>query len=285
VVPDTSYQGGGDIVTIAGSNLVAGATVCFMVGGNCIPVTAIKPISPCPVSVCIQVTAPAESAGTTANIVVTTPSGSSNPLAFSYQDPPAAPNVNGISPAFGSMNGGTKVVISGSGFRYGALVTFGGPPKALAGTGPVGTPATTITVTSNTAILATTPPGAIGPTDVVVTNIDPLTGTISPPSGSDAGSGMGTLPAGYNFVKAPSITNIVPSTGSISGGTQITISGANFEPGAAVVVGNQTVQPTTTSSNSISAITPAGTAGTAAVAVVNPDGQNSNTLIFTYTTP
>jgi phosphatidylserine/phosphatidylglycerophosphate/cardiolipin synthase-like enzyme len=293
VVPDTSYQGGGDVVTIAGSNLVAGATVCFMVGGNCVQVTPMSPSSACLASVCIRATAPAESGGTIANIVVTTPSGSSNSLQFKYLDSPVAPNITTISPLSGSMNGGTRVVISGGGFRYGALVTFGGPPKALAGTGTPGTPATTITVTNSATvcgsgvplpcIIATTPPFAIGATDVVVTNLDPFTGTISPPNGSDPGSGMSTLTGGYTFVKAPSITNVVPSTGSVSGGTQITISGANFETGAMVVVGNQPpVQPTATSSNSISAMTPAGTAGTAALAVVNPDGQSSNTLIFTY---
>jgi hypothetical protein len=51
---------------------------------------------------------------------------------------------------------------------------------------------------------------------------------------------------------------------------------------AKVLVGNQPATILGASVGSISAITPASTAGTSAVAVVNPDGQSSNTLIFTY---
>jgi hypothetical protein len=46
---------------------------------------------------------------------------------------------------------------------------------------------------------------------------------------------------------------------------------------------NQSVTPTSTTASSITFVTPANTSGTtAAVTVVNPDGQNSNALIFTY---
>jgi len=292
VVPNTGSPAGGDAVTIAGSNLVAGATVCFMMGSNCVQAPVMSPTSSCPASVCIQATTPAGSDGITVKIVVTTPGGSSNPLSFTYANPPAAPTITAISPASGTMNGGTKVVISGSGFRYGAVVTFGGPPKALAGTGIAGTLATTIAVTYSATvcgpgvplpcIIATTPAFPIGSTDVVVTNIDPVSGIISPPNGSDPGSGFYTLTGGYTFVRAPSISGVSPSTGSISGGTQITISGTNFDSGAQVFVGGQQATILTTSGTLINAVTPANAAGTAAVTVVNSDGQSSNALIFMY---
>jgi len=180
------------------------------------------------------------------------------------------------------MNGGTQLVISGTGFRQGAVVTFGGPPS------PVGTgiPAVTMAVTSNASlcgsgvqlpcIIATTPPHVVGTTDVTVTNMNPATGVI------DSGSGTNTLPGSYTFLLAPAINAVSPSSGTVSGGTQITINGTNFESGATVTVGNQTAAILTATSTVITVQTPSSVAGTAPVVVVNPDGQSSNTLIYTY---
>jgi hypothetical protein len=78
------------------------------------------------------------------------------------------------------------------------------------------------------------------------------------------------------------MSSVTPSSGTVSGGTTITISGTNFVSGAQVLVGNQPAVVQSLTSTSIVAVVPANSAGTAAVAVVNPDGQSSNTLIFTY---
>ena len=271
VVPNTGQTSGGTSITISGSNFVAGTTVT--IGGATATITNRLTVS-------IQATTPPGAAGP-ADIVVTTPNGSTTlQSGFMYADPPGPPSVTGISPNSGSFNGGTRVTISGSGFRYGAVVTFGGPPAA---TGPAtpGTYATTMAVINSTTIMATTPAYTTGATDVVVTNMDPASGKI------DSGSGISPpLTGAYTFLLAPSIKQVSPPNGTISGGTQITITGANFEPGATVFVGNQpaTVQ-NTAGSTSISVLTPAApanTAGTSPVSVVNPDGQSSNTLIFTY---
>jgi hypothetical protein len=283
VVPDTSFQGGGDLVTISGTNLKAGETVCFLVGGNCTQATVSAATGACPSSVCALVTVPPGAAGTTASIVVTTPGGSSNALDFSYVDPPSAPNVASISTSTGSQYGSTPLVISGSGFRYGAVVSFGGPPPPIG----TGTPATTMAVTDSATlcgsgvplpcITANTPVHAIGTVDVVVTNMNPATGLI------DSGSGMGTLVGGYTFVKAPSVTNVSPNRGTASGGTQVTITGTNFVAGAQVLVGNQPATVVTSTASSITALTPANSSGaTAPVTVVNPDGQGSNSFIYIY---
>lgn len=276
VVPNTGPPQGGTSVTIAGSNLAPGLTMT--IGGSAATVTSRSTVS-------IQAITPAGSPGTPADIVVTNPNGQSATLkaAFTYDDPPDPPIATAISPNSGTLNGGSRVVISGSGFRYGAVVSFGGPPPPIG----TGTLATTVAVTYNATvcgsgvslpcIMATTPPYAIGGADVVVTNIDPATGVI------DSGSGTNSLTGGYTFLLAPSINAVSPSTGSISGGMQITITGTNFNSGVTVLVGNQQaiiVNPTTGSS--INAVTPANTAGTAAIRVINPDGQSSNSLIFTY---
>jgi MYXO-CTERM domain-containing protein len=66
--------------------------------------------------------------------------------------------VTAVNPNAGPIAGGTSVTVTGSGFVAGATVTFGGV-DALG-----------VTVANDTTITATTPPGAPGPTAVVVTN-------------------------------------------------------------------------------------------------------------------
>ena len=273
IVPNTGSTAGGDTVTIAGSNLT-GSTVT--IGG--VPATVV---SRGPVSV--TATTPGGSAGSPVDVVVTTPNGSATlGAAFTYADAPPPPSVTGVSPSNGTINGGTQFVVSGTGFRPGAVVSFGAPPA------PVGTgvSAVTMAVTSNASlcgsgvqlpcIIATTPPHAVGATDVVVTNMNPATGVI------DTGSGTSTLTGGYTFLLAPAITAVSPSSGTVSGGTQITITGTNFNSGATVTVGNQTATIVTATSTVITAQTPSNIAGTTPVVVTNPDGQSSNKLIYTY---
>jgi phosphatidylserine/phosphatidylglycerophosphate/cardiolipin synthase-like enzyme len=283
VGPDTSYQGGGDSVTIAGTNLTPGSTICFMIGGSCTKVTPLSATTACPSTVCFQVTAPGAGAGTTASIVVSNAGGSSNALPFNYVPAPAAPHISSISASSGPTIGGANLVIGGTGFRYGAVVSFGGPPAPIG----AGKPATTIAVTTSATvcgsgvplpcIIATTPAYAASTADVVVTNLNPMTGVI------DSGSGVATLVGGYTFITAPSISNVSPARGTSSGGTQITIAGTNFASGVQVLVGNQPATVVSSTAIAITALTPANTSGTTApVTVVNPNGQASNSFIYIY---
>ena len=75
--------------------------------------------------------------------------------------PYPAPHFTGISPTIGPTSGGTTLTISGDGFVAGALVTIGGKS------------ATGVKV-SPSSITCTLPahPGAFGPVDVLITNID-----------------------------------------------------------------------------------------------------------------
>lgn len=274
VTPNTGSSNGGEAITISGSNLLSATSV--KVGGTAAAITHRSSVS-------IQAATPPGTVGSAVDIVVATPSGSATlPAAFTYANSPDPPSLTAISPSSGSFNGGTRVILSGSGFRYGAVVSFGGPPPPIG----TGTPATTMAVTDSSTvcggaprpcIMATTPPFATGAADVVVTNLNPATGVI------DGGSGTSKLTAGYTFLLAPAISSMSPSSGSVSGGTQIVITGTDFAAGATVFVGNRQATITnTTGSTSITATTPANSAGTSAVTVVNPDGQSSNSLIFTY---
>lgn len=135
---------------------------------------------------------------------------------------------------------------------------------------------------------------------------NPVTGSWSPPVAFNAGrftpastllsdgralvvSGDVIYPIGATMLSAevytpavqvptsPTITGISPVTGSITGGTSITITGTGFVPGATVTIGgiganNVAVNGTGTS---ITATTAAHAAGAVSVVVTNPDGKSA----------
>jgi plastocyanin len=174
-----------------------------------------------------------------------------------------APAITSIAPTSGSNAGGTAVTITGTGFLSGATVKFGA------------TSATNVNVTS-TSITATTPAHAIGKVDVVVTNSD---------------SQSATLTQGFTYaLPAPTITNISPATGPTSGGTQITITGTNFQIGATMKIGaSQATEINVVSATSITARTPLGPVTdqlAVDVVVTNPDSTKATaTGGFTYSVP
>jgi len=84
-------------------------------------------------------------------------------------------------------------------------------------------------------------------------------------------------------VVGPTVLGIAPGSGPASGGTTVTISGANFAAGAAVSIGNvAATSVTVVSSTSITAVTGASAAGAASV-TVTVDGRSSTLAsAFTY---
>jgi hypothetical protein len=175
-----------------------------------------------------------------------------------------APTISSILPATGDTAGGTVVTITGSGFLTGATVKFGGVS------------ATNVSVTNATSITATAPAHASGKVDVVVTNTD---------------TKSGTLTQGFTYaLAAPTVTSAAPSTGPTTGGTAVTITGTGFQSGATVAFGARAATDVViVSATSITAKTPLGpVTGPLAVDVVvtNPDGLHGTaTGAFTYTVP
>ncbi|HEX3109718.1 MAG TPA: IPT/TIG domain-containing protein, partial [Thermoanaerobaculia bacterium] len=113
------------------------------------------------------VTFTAGSAGTlTLSAAVTNSNGCSDTQSASVSvvDPVT---VKSVKPTAGSAAGGDVITIKGTGFLAGATVTFGGVA------------ATNVTVDSSTKIFATTPAHAAGTVDVVVTNSNTASGTLS----------------------------------------------------------------------------------------------------------
>ncbi|HUY64003.1 MAG TPA: protease pro-enzyme activation domain-containing protein [Acidimicrobiales bacterium] len=166
------------------------------------------------------------------------------------------PVVRSISPAGGPESGGTVVNIAGAGFSTtgGTAVAFGQSP------------ATSVSCSSATTCRATSPPGS-GRVDLQVT----VAGERSLTSAADI----------FSYTPAPTISSISPSSGSASGGNQVTIYGTDLEASSApttLSVGGTPVAVSCASSQ-CSYTAPAGS-GTEAVTVTTPGGSAS--VGYTY---
>ena len=258
VSPEIGLPSGGTSVTITGAGFLAGATVTF--GGT--PATGVTVSNG---GTTITATTPAHAAGAV-NVVVTNPGNQSGTIVngFKYAAAPPPPTITSISPNTGSTNGETSVTITGTSFNYGATVTIGGNL------------ATTIIVVNSTTITARTAAHGAGPVNVVVTNYNGPSVTLT--SGFTYTTGSPT---------APAISSITPNSGPTSGGTAVTISGINFAAGATVTLGGSPATDVTVVNNTtITATTPAHAAGAVSVVVTNPNNQTATlTNGFSYTAP
>jgi hypothetical protein len=164
-------------------------------------------------------------------------------------------SVTGVSPSSGPIAGGTPVTITGTDFLSGATVDFGGAA------------ATSVVVVSSTQITCVTPAHAAGPVNVSVTDSD----------------GTGTLVNGFLYV-VPTVTNVVPASGPIAGGTPVTITGTYFLVGASVDFGGAAgTSISVLSSTQLTCITPPHALGSVTVSVTDADGTGSLPNGFTYT--
>jgi uncharacterized delta-60 repeat protein len=84
----------------------------------------------------------------------------------------------------------------------------------------------------------------------------------------------------------PTVTSLSPNTGGTAGGTSVTLTGTNFTGASAVTFGgNAATNVTVVNSTTITATTPARTAGTASVIVTTPGGTNAANSLYTYLAP
>ncbi|GAA2627811.1 hypothetical protein GCM10010307_17130 [Streptomyces vastus] len=188
------------------------------------------------------------------NVTVTTSGGTSTQFVpFTYL---AAPSLSGLSPAEGSVSGGTTVVLTGADLSGVTAVDFGGVPAA------------SFTVDSSSQITAVTPAHAAGPAEVRVTN---SSGTSN------------ALTFAFTSIAAPSVTSLSPNQGPVSGGTTVVLTGANFSDVTAVEFdGVPATSFTVDSSTQITAVSPAHVAGAAAVTVTTPGGTSNPNDPNTY---
>jgi len=115
--------------------------------------------------------------------------------------------------------------------------------------------------------------------------------TDDPDEGDQTGGGsvgadidaVGAISSGSAVEIPLTMSNLNPSSGPDVGGTAITITGTGFQSGTTVKIdGKDAIDVKVVSATEITAVTPAGSEGTAGLVVTNPDGKSA-TLKDGYT--
>jgi hypothetical protein len=260
VLPNRGPAAGGTGVTIFGHGLAGTTTVHF----GAVPAT----INYQPGDESIFVNSPTGTAGTTVDVTVTTPWGTSpvvNADRFTYSGA-ITPRVDAISPNRGPAVGGQNISLFGAGFAGATSVAFG-------------TVAASFTVYDDGNINATAPAGTAG--TVVDVRVTTSAGT----------SGM-ALQDQYRYLSlgSPEVDAVTPNRGPAAGGTSVIIVGSGLFNPTSVMFG---ATPATTFSASsdgtvMTATSPSGTAGTTVDIVVTTSGGSSpagSSDRFTYLAP
>ncbi|MFI6953471.1 beta strand repeat-containing protein, partial [Nocardia sp. NPDC050408] len=233
---------------------VAGGTTVVLTGTGLTGATAVNfgatPATSFTVDSATQITAVAPAGTGTVQVTATTAGGTSNGVSYTYA---AVPTLTTVVPNAGSVTGGTTVVLTGTGLTGATAVNFGA------------TPATSFTIDSATQITAVTPAGAAGTVQVTATTA--------------GGTSNGV---GYTYIAVPTLTTVVPSSGPVSGGTVVVITGTGLTGATAVDFGATPVTLFAVNSDTqITALAPAGAAGTVQVTATTAGGT-SNGVSFTY---
>ncbi|MEY9928564.1 hypothetical protein ABH926_003203 [Catenulispora sp. GP43] len=192
ISPNQGPTGGGNTVTITGTNLSGATAVKF--GTKSGTITANTPTS-------VTVTAP--SGAGEVGVTVTTGGGTSNPLAYFYVGAPFKASLSGVS---GPTAGGNTVTLSGAGLATASSVTFGANSA-------------TPTVISDSEISITVPAGAAAGTvgftvttaggasnGLTYTYVDAPTVTSATPGSGPTTGGTATTLAGTNLTTTTSVT-------------------------------------------------------------------------------
>jgi hypothetical protein len=252
VVPDGGPLGGGNTVTVNGSDLNGATSVLF-------GATAATGVT-CSANSC-TVTAPAEAAGTV-DVTVTTAGGTSVVSSADQYTYTLPPTVTGVSPIGDVYTGGAEVTITGTNLGSVTSVQFG----TTVVTGPM------CNATQCEVIDPAGVPGSV--VDITVTN----PGGTSPTNPADKftyGAGPG----------APLVKGISPNSGPSTGGTVVTITGQGFAGATEVDFGDPPATNVSCTNTQCTATSPPDAPGTVAVTVKGPGGTSvlSPADQFTYT--
>jgi hypothetical protein len=248
LLPNRGPLAGGTTVILTGTNLTGATSVS--VGGS--PAKAFSVNS----ATQITFTAPqsAIEMAMPADVEVITPGGRVISFdAFTYV---AEPTISSLTPNQGPLAGGTGVTLTGTNLT-GAIVIVDK------------TRLTSITVDSDTQIRFTTPAGAAGAADVVVTTP----------------SGTATSVGGFTYVRPPTITGLFPNQGPMIGGTEVYLEGENLTGASVTVGGTPATDISVLDVTLITFQTPRGAAGAKDVVVTTPGGTVTKNNGFTYVAP
>ena len=245
VSPNRGPAAGGTAVTITGSGFTGAGAVLF--GGS--PPPSFSVVSD------TQITTTSPSGSGTVDAVVLTAAGGASQTSqadqFTYIP---APKVASINPQSGPAAGGAVVTLTGSGFTGATAVVFGSAA------------ASKVNVASDTQLTAVSPAGAAGITVDVVVSAPGGTSTTSP-----ADQFTYTPPA-------PAVKEVNPRQGPASGGTAVTVTGANFVGVTAVTFGEIAANSFSVASDTqLSATSPKHAPGAVHVIVTNNGGNSAVT--------
>ena len=243
VAPVLGNTAGGTEITITGTQLT-GTTGVTIGGEACTSVVVVD-------STTVTAVSPAKAAGTY-DLVLTTPNGSvTETNAFTTQD---TPTVTDTSPVTAATAGGTSLTLTGTNFTGATSVTVGG------------TACTSVVVVNSTTITCASPAKTAGVYNVAVTTP----------------AGTGTQTNGLTVQAAPTVTSIDPATGSMLGGTSVSITGTGFTGATSVTIGGEAcTSVVVVNSTTITADSPVLVADTYDVVVTTPQGSGTLTDGFT----
>ena len=195
--------------TVRGSGLVSGSTLTCSD-----PTVTITPTSWLGSQVTFNVTVPSSAPDGHIDLLVTNASGDQDLLPGALEVTPSDPAVTHVVPSSGPGAGTYAVQITGTDFRPGSRVVIGN--QVYVDGQPGG-----CTVANSTTINLTLAATVAGPHDVVVL---------------DRSGVEGRLADGFTSQANPSISTTFPALGASDGGTTVTLTGANFVPGATVQI-------------------------------------------------
>ena len=170
-----------------------------------------------------------------------------------------APTVSALSPAAGSIAGGTTVTVSGTNLASARKVFFGDVEG------------TAITVVSATQLTVKSPPHTAATVDV---RVQTWSSGTSPVVNADT----------FRFAGPPSVASILPSAGSVAGGQLVTVTGTNLSHAWKVAFGDVSgTGITLVSETRLTVRAPAHPAGRVVVRVTTAGGTSSIAApVFTF---
>ncbi len=198
ISPGEGADEGGTAVTVSGANFLAGAKV-FLGGVECAQTVVVD------AATLTAVTPAAAPRGTRAvEVKVVNSDTRAGVLTGGFTYLALWPNILGVAPNRGPIEGGQNVEITGERFAEGIAVLFGEAQS------------TSVVLGSATQLTVRVPAATAGGTvDVRVRNADGRSSTLS---------------AGYSYeLPLPEVTEVVPNHGDVAGGEIVTLNGANFQ--------------------------------------------------------
>ncbi len=211
---------------------------------------------------------------------------------------PGTPLSQGTHAAYATASnaGGTSANSTSNSFTVDSIAPLAPVIVTPANTATIGTTTPTIAGTAEAnAVITLTIDGGAGVTTTAnaggnwnyTTGVLTLTAHTVAATARDA-AGNVSVSSGittFTIATVPSVVSVTPNQGTTAGGNAVTIIGTNFTGATAVTFAGAATAFTVGSNTVITATTPAGAAGAAAVRVTNAAGPSSIDGSFTYVAP